>query len=158
MLSSFLTKLSMMVVTMALVFWIGWSVPQSRHGEDLQGKGSVQSAKVDSQRATAPAALTADVAEQPSGRVPVSPQPSMRSASEKLDLNMATEQEIESLPGIGPILAGRIVEYRQSRGAFRTVDQLRQVKGIGKKKFDRIRMLVNVSTHTSSGGGKRKTA
>jgi len=158
MLSSLLIKLVMMVVTMALVFWIGWSVPQSRHGEDLQERGSVQSANVDSQKATAPATLTADVAEKPSGRVPVSPQPSMRSASEKLDLNMATEQEIESLPGIGPILAGRIVEYRQSRGAFRTVDQLRQVKGIGKKKFDRIRMLVNVSTPISSGGGKRKTA
>ena len=148
MLSSFLIKLSMMVVTMALVFWIGWSVPQSRHGEDLLGRGSVQSAKLDSQRATGPAALTADAAEQRS----------RRSASVKLDLNMATEQEIESLPGIGPVLAGRIVEYRQSRGAFHTVDQLRHVKGIGKKKFDRIRMLVNVSTPPGSGGGKRKAA
>ena len=148
MLSSLLIKLVMMVVTMALVFWIGWSVPQSRHGEDLLGRGSVQSAKLDSQRATGPAALTAGVPEQLSGR----------SASVKLDLNMATEQEIESLPGIGPVLAGRIVEYRQSRGAFRTVDQLRHVKGIGKKKFDRIRMLVNVSTPPGSGGGKRKAA
>jgi len=157
MLSSFLIKLSMMVVTMALVFWIGWSVPQSRHGE-LLGTRSVRSANLDLQKATAPAALTADVAVEASGRVPVSRQSSTRSASEKLDLNKATEQEIESLPGIGPVLAGRIVEYRQSRGAFHTVDQLRHVKGIGKKKFDRIRMLVGVSTSSSSGGGKRKTA
>ena len=73
-----------------------------------------------------------------------------------LDLNRATEQDLEALPGIGPVLAERIVRYRQSRGAFHEVGQLREVKGIGKKKFDRIRPLVGVMPPSSStpGGGK----
>ncbi len=66
-----------------------------------------------------------------------------------LDLNLASERDLEGLPGIGPILALRIVEYREARGAFREVEQLRRVKGIGKKTFDRIRALVAVtSSHT----------
>jgi competence protein ComEA len=46
------------------------------------------------------------------------------------------------------VLAERIVEYRQARGAFRDVEQLRRVKGIGKKKFERIRSLVGVTPPT----------
>ncbi|WP_455245997.1 ComEA family DNA-binding protein [Petrachloros mirabilis] len=158
MLSSFLIKLSMMIVTMVVVFWIGWSVPQSRQGAGLQGRALVQSVEENFQRVTGSSELTVDGVEQASGRLPVSPRPSTRPVSEKLNLNVATEQEIESLPGIGPVLAGRIVEYRQSRGAFRNVGQLRHVKGIGKKKFDRIRTLISVSTPSSSGPGKRKKA
>jgi competence protein ComEA len=53
---------------------------------------------------------------------------------------------LESLPGVGPVLAGRIIEYRQGIGSFRTVDDLRSVKGIGKKKFERVRDLIYVGT------------
>ena len=63
----------------------------------------------------------------------------------KLDLNRASTQEFEELPGIGPVLAERIIDYRKSGKTFRTVDDLRVVKGIGKKKFDRIRALITVT-------------
>jgi competence protein ComEA len=63
-----------------------------------------------------------------------------------LDLNVASERDLQGLPGIGSILAGRIVEYRETRGAFRDVEQLRRVKGIGKKTFDRIRALIEVTS------------
>jgi len=51
------------------------------------------------------------------------------------------------LPGIGEQLAERILQYRKAHGAFRTIEQLREVKGIGKKRMDRLRPLVTVATH-----------
>jgi competence protein ComEA len=59
-------------------------------------------------------------------------------------VNRASQQDFERLPGIGPVLARRIVEYRESRGTFQDIGQLRRVKGIGKKTFERIRAFVAV--------------
>jgi competence protein ComEA len=61
-----------------------------------------------------------------------------------LDLNRATDRDFDALPGVGPKLAERIMEYRQSVGAFHSLEELRAVKGIGKKKFEQIRPLVTV--------------
>ena len=58
-----------------------------------------------------------------------------------IDLNLASSATLKAA-GHRPILALRIVEYREARGAFQDVEQLRRVKGIGKKTFDRIRALV----------------
>ena len=60
-----------------------------------------------------------------------------------LDLNRATVQELDRLPGIGPVLAQRIVSEREKK-SFATVDDLRRVSGIGPKKLDAIRPLVTV--------------
>lgn len=54
-------------------------------------------------------------------------------------LNTATKSQWETLPGIGPTLAQRIVEYRQQHGPFTQVDDLDQVKGIGPKLLEKIR-------------------
>jgi competence protein ComEA len=61
-----------------------------------------------------------------------------------LDINQAARRQLEGLPGIGPVLAGRIIEYRQRRGGFRSVDELRAVSGIGPKRLADIRDLVVV--------------
>lgn len=55
-----------------------------------------------------------------------------------LDINMATAQDFEALPGIGPKLAQKIVETRERLGGFKTIDDLKKVKGIGDKKFKKI--------------------
>jgi len=55
-----------------------------------------------------------------------------------VDINKAPVSALESLPGIGPAIAGRIVRYRQTNGAFRTMQDLRKVKGIGKKRLEKI--------------------
>ena len=55
-----------------------------------------------------------------------------------LDLNQVTEADLELLPGIGPALARRIIEYRQKNGCFERVNQLLQVEGIGEKKFKQL--------------------
>jgi competence protein ComEA len=52
-----------------------------------------------------------------------------------LDLNAATAAELDALPGIGPVLAQRIVDWRTQNGRFASVDQLREVTGIGEAKY-----------------------
>ena len=56
-----------------------------------------------------------------------------------ISLSSATAQDLDSLDGIGPTLAQRIVEYRQAHGGFHSVDELRQVQGIGDKRFQQLR-------------------
>jgi competence protein ComEA len=73
-----------------------------------------------------------------------------------LDLNQASAGELEALPGIGAVLAQRVIAFRTSVGGFRAVDDLRHVKGIGSKKFDRIKALVTVSASGSHGTEQRE--
>ncbi len=62
----------------------------------------------------------------------------------KIELNSATWVEWSQLPGIGQVLAQRIVEYREQNGPFRDVEDLDRVKGIGPKKIDAVRPFVRV--------------
>ena len=57
----------------------------------------------------------------------------------KLSLATASEDQLDELDGIGPTLAQRIVEYRDSHGGFRSLEQLREVDGIGEKRFASLR-------------------
>jgi competence protein ComEA len=61
-----------------------------------------------------------------------------------LDLNAATVTQLDQLPGVGPVLAQRIVDYRTQHGGFRSTDELRQVSGIGDAKFADLKNLVRV--------------
>jgi len=59
-----------------------------------------------------------------------------------LDLNSATVEQLDALPGVGPVLAQRIVDHRQQHGGFRSVDQLREVDGIGESRYRELKDLV----------------
>jgi competence protein ComEA len=61
-----------------------------------------------------------------------------------LDLNAATVEQLDALPGVGPVTAQRIVEWRTRNGRFAAVDQLREVEGIGERRFGQLRALVRV--------------
>ena len=61
-----------------------------------------------------------------------------------VDVNTATEAQLEGLKGIGPAKAKTIIEYRTKNGPFKSVDDLEKVKGIGKKTLDVIRADVTV--------------
>jgi competence protein ComEA len=61
-----------------------------------------------------------------------------------VDLNTATAAQLDQLPGVGPVLAQRIVDYRTQHGGFRSPDELRQVSGIGEAKFADLKNLVRV--------------
>ncbi|MGE7432628.1 helix-hairpin-helix domain-containing protein [Kitasatospora sp. NPDC001175] len=61
-----------------------------------------------------------------------------------LSLNQATVEQLDTLPGVGPTLAQRIVTFRQEHGGFRSLEQLRQVSGIGARKFSDLRALLTL--------------
>jgi competence protein ComEA len=61
-----------------------------------------------------------------------------------VNINTATAEELETLPGIGPVCAQRIVDYRQEQGRFSSIEQLLEVKGIGSKSLEKISPLVSV--------------
>jgi len=56
-----------------------------------------------------------------------------------VSLNRASAAELETLPGIGPVLAGRIVEYRSRFGRFASVEELRAVRGVGPRLLERLK-------------------
>ena len=61
-----------------------------------------------------------------------------------IDINTATEEDFQALPGIGEVLAQRIVAYRQEHGTFRTVEELMNVEGIGEKRIAQILDLITI--------------
>ena len=61
-----------------------------------------------------------------------------------ININRASAKELESLPGIGPVLAARIVEYRKSNGPFTSVDDLKKVPGVGGAKLEKFKEKIRV--------------
>jgi len=80
------------------------------------------------------AALPAFAADAPSGVV---------------NVNTASVEQLSLLPGVGPTVAGRIVEHREKNGAFKAIDDLMLVKGIGEKTFERMKPYVSTSGQTT---------
>lgn len=62
----------------------------------------------------------------------------------KINLNHATSSELELLPGLGPKLSQRIVEYRRTNGEFRKLEDLMKVPGIGPKTWEQIKEYITV--------------
>jgi competence protein ComEA len=58
--------------------------------------------------------------------------------SRRVNINQASQQALEKLPNIGPAMAKRIIDYRQSRGGFKSVGELKKVKGIGAKRLSQL--------------------
>lgn len=61
-----------------------------------------------------------------------------------ININTATSSQLEGLPGIGPVTAGNIIGYREKYGPFKNKEQLMDVSGIGPKKFEKVRELIDV--------------
>ncbi|MEZ0367145.1 ComEA family DNA-binding protein [Mycobacterium sp. pUA109] len=79
---------------------------------------------------------------------PTAPHPSAGSTAGKpgelIDLNAATAQQLDTLPGVGPVTAAAIVAWRDAHGKFTSVDQLGEVDGIGPARLEKLRALVRV--------------
>jgi competence protein ComEA len=72
---------------------------------------------------------------------PATPAPS----GPALNLNAATAEQLEALPGVGKATADRILEYRQKSGGFKKVEDLMNVRGIGEKSFLKLKPLITVA-------------
>jgi competence protein ComEA len=147
---SLIIKLGMFAMTMGVVFWIGWTVPASMdRTRDLAASSSEEvQVEMAFNEENAP-----EVSPSPAGGLSdhhstaIAPK---RLFKGRLDLNRATKQDFDALPGVGPKLAERILKHRQSVGVFQSLDDLLEVKGIGKKTFERIRPLVTVTPSDQS--------
>jgi competence protein ComEA len=146
MIKSLAIKSGMLVTTVLLILWVGWPAPQ-----DLPTLAGVQTGEEEreetaggsDQSRPAPQATVAMTSSIPTGA-------RSQSKQGKLDLNRATAEELQHLPGIGPVLAQRVIEQRTTHGPFHDVDGLRDVKGIGKKRMDQLRSLVVVDVLTKA--------
>ncbi|MDN3511480.1 MAG: helix-hairpin-helix domain-containing protein [Candidatus Jettenia sp.] len=67
----------------------------------------------------------------------------------KVNINIATEDQIALLPGIGPKIAIEVVNYRTNNGNFQTIDDMKKVKGVGDKKFEKIKNFIAVEGDTT---------
>lgn len=74
------------------------------------------------------------------------PTPYGLGADGKVDINLADAALLETLPGVGPAIAGRIIEYREMNGAFETIEEIQAVKGIGSATFEGIKDLIAVNS------------
>ena len=146
MIKSLAIKGGMLVATVLLALWIGW--PTSHDPAHLVGiqAGEEEREETAVQREeprTAPHSSAPKASTIPTGA-------RSQSKQGKVDLNHATAEELQHLPGIGPVLAQRVIEQRTAHGPFHTVDDLRDVKGIGKKRMDQLRPLLMVDQVTKA--------
>ena len=72
----------------------------------------------------------------------------------KVNINTASVEQLTTLPGVGPKLAARIVEYRQKSGSFRTTQDLLNVKGIGEKNFAKMGSWLSVGEGSKAPASK----
>jgi comEA protein len=98
----------------------------------------------DSVFASLSAAADADTIPEAAQGLPHAPARKPRLDSASIDINAASRGDLEKLPGIGDAFARRIISFREEHGRFSRVEDLMQISGIGKKKFQSLRRFVTV--------------
>ena len=105
---------------------------------------------LDSPSQSAPAdALSAQQADTPVGHPPQSPPVAVRDVG-RIDINHGSVEELQRLPGIGPVLAGRIIQYRREHGKFGSIRDIQNVKGIGEKRFAQLEPHIHIDDQALS--------
>src|ERR1700738_3834007 len=66
-----------------------------------------------------------------------------------ININTASSEELQQVPGIGPVTADKILQMRKSYGAFKSVDDLLSIRGIGKKRLEKMRKYLTVRKSAS---------
>ncbi len=84
--------------------------------------------------------------------IPTASEGTKKNYSGKIDLNHASREQLESLPGIGKVLAGRIVAYREIGDPFQTIEDLKKVKGIGDERLKELEPFLEINSVESENG------
>ncbi|MBH0178519.1 MAG: ComEA family DNA-binding protein [Nitrospira sp.] len=160
MIRSLLVKFGMLAATIGVVLWIGWQTPDAslKHAALLDDSKAVPlraPVTLESESGVPDRSHQTPTVEQ-SGLAPAASHDNAAVRRHVVDLNSATAQELESLPGIGAVLAERVIAYRKSVGRFRAVEDLREVAGIGSKKFDRLKPLVTVAAAETKNNAEKR--
>jgi competence protein ComEA len=71
-----------------------------------------------------------------------------------IDPNLASKADLETLPGIGPVMAQRIIDYRRDHGPYKTIADLRNVSGIGRKKLEKLRPYIAITSQGPPASGQ----
>lgn len=77
--------------------------------------------------------------EENGAQMPTSTGPASSQSQGLININTATAEELDSLPGIGPAIAARIIAYREEKGKFTSIEQIKEVSGIGESKYQDIK-------------------
>ena len=85
-----------------------------------------------------------DYITEDSGKGVILSEESNNSSSSIVNINTANEAELEQLPGIGPSISSKIVEYRNKNGKFKNIEDIKNVTGIGDSKFEKIKEYIKV--------------
>ena len=64
--------------------------------------------------------------------------------SKKVNINTATQEELDTLPGIGPSIAAKIIDYREQNGKFNSIEEIKEVSGIGEAKYEKIKDSITI--------------
>jgi len=150
---SFLLKVGLLAGAIALMLFMGWRSQESPSPNVLVE--SPEEAPSPPVASAGPSTVPTRVAQ--AATVVTSVRSHVKPASlgrARVDPNRATMEDLQTLPGIGPVLARRVVDRRTSHGPYRRLEDLLEVKGIGKKRLDQLRPFVTFET---GGGGKATT-
>ena len=88
--------------------------------------------------------LTTQYVTASSGLIDSSTKNSETNQTTKVNINTATQSQLETLPGIGPSTASKIINYRKEKGNFKKIEDVKNVSGIGDSKFEKIKELICV--------------
>ncbi|HEV8539726.1 MAG TPA: helix-hairpin-helix domain-containing protein [Nitrospiraceae bacterium] len=150
-LQSLLLKLGLLTIAAVVVLWIGWPAEE---------RGSIDAVETDRQELRPSQAGSGQAQVRTTVSTPAPhPAPAGIASAKRLqrhvgqldrldliDLNTATSEQLQGLPGIGETLAQRVIDRREAKGRFQSIDDLLEVKGIGPKRLKQLRPLLTIGS------------
>ncbi|MGD8427459.1 MAG: helix-hairpin-helix domain-containing protein [Balneolaceae bacterium] len=91
------------------------------------------------------AAVSMDTTVRDSSSEKKEPGQSGNASKSLIDVNKAGNKALQSIPGIGPAYAGRIIKYRKKHGGFKTIGELKKIKGIGEKRLENLKPFIKLT-------------